>query len=217
MVRENNMDTLLIVNSSPRSNSVSRRLARHVAEEWERKNPGGRIIERDLVAEPLPFVSEAWIQAAYTPAYQRTAEQQRALALSDTLIDELLAADLIVLGVPMNNFSIPASLKAWIDLITRAGKSFSYGSTGPVGLIPSGKKVLAIVSRGGSYGEGSPADFQVPYLRHMLGFIGLKDVTVVDADRQAMGGDAAQQSMENAIEKLSAVTEGCPTHLAATA
>jgi FMN-dependent NADH-azoreductase len=86
-----------------------------------------------------------------------------------------------------------------------------------VGLIPSGKKVLAIVSRGGSYGEGSPADFQVPYLRHMLGFIGLKDVTVVDADRQAMGGDAAQQSMENAIKKLSAVAEGCPTHLAATA
>jgi FMN-dependent NADH-azoreductase len=110
------------------------------------------------------------------------------LALSEALIHDLIAADFIVLGVPMHNFSIPSPLKAWIDLVTRAGKTFAYDEKGPRGLISPGKKVLAIVSRGGSYGEGSPAaaiDFQVPYLRHMLAFIGLTDLTAIDADQQA--------------------------------
>jgi FMN-dependent NADH-azoreductase len=214
------MNTLLIVNSSPRSNSVSRSLTRRVAEDWRAHNPDGRMIERDLMVEPLPFLTESWIQASTTPAAQRTPEQQQALALSDALIEELLAADVIVLGVPMHNFSIPASLKAWIDLITRAGKTFSYGDKGPQGLIPEGKQVLAIVSRGGVYGEGTPAfsaDFQVPYLRHMLGFIGLKNVTVIEADKQAFGPDAAQQSVDNAVKKLSALTENCNAQLAASA
>ncbi len=214
------MNTLLIVNSSPRSNSVSRRLTGHVAGEWIARNPGGRIVERDLAAQPLPFLTESWIQASVTPLAQRTPEQQQALALSDALIEELLAADVIVLGVPMHNFSIPASLKAWIDLITRAGKTFSYDDKGPQGLMPEGKQVLAIVSRGGSYGEGTPAfaaDFQVPYLRHMLGFIGLKNITVIEADKQAFGPDAAQQSLENAVKKLSALTETCNEQLATSA
>ncbi len=214
------MNTLLIVNSSPRSNSVSRSLTRRVAEDWRAHNPDGRMIERDLMVEPLPFLTESWFQASTTPAAQRTPEQQHALALSDALIEELLAADVIVLGVPMHNFSIPASLKAWIDLITRAGKTFSYGDKGPQGLIPEGKQVLAIVSRGGVYGEGTPAfsaDFQVPYLRHMLGFIGLKNVTVIEADKQAFGPDAAQQSVDNAVKKLSALTENCNAQLAASA
>ncbi len=211
------MNTLLLVNSSPRSNSVSRRLTQQVGDEWLAKNPNSRMIERDLAAGPLPFLTESWILASATPADQRTAEQQQILALSDALIGELQAADLIVLGVPMHNFSIPASLKAWIDLITRAGKTFSYGDTGPKGLLPSAKKVLAIVTRGGVYGEGSPADFQVPYLRHMLSFIGLTDVTVIEADRQALGGDAAQQSIVRAAEKLSAMAERCHDELAAIA
>lgn len=214
------MNTLLIVNSSPRSNSVSRQLTRHVAEEWTAHNPDGRIIERDLVAQPLPFLTESWIQASTTPAAERTPEQQQSLALSDTLIEELLAADVIVLGVPMHNFSIPASLKAWIDLITRAGKTFSYSDKGPQGLIPEGKQVVAIVSRGGSYGEGTPssaADFQVPYLRHMLGFVGLKSITVIEADKQAFGPDVAQQSVDNAVKKLSALAESCDGQLAASA
>jgi FMN-dependent NADH-azoreductase len=203
------VNTLLIINSSPRQNSVSRRLTRRLCDEWKMKNPDGRVLERDLASHTLPFLTESWIQASYTPAAQRTAEHQQTLALSDTLIEELLAADLIVLGVPMHNFSIPASLKAWIDLITRAGKTFSYGDTGPKGLIPSDKKVLVIVTRGGAYGAGSPADFQVPYLRHMLGFIGLSDVTVIDVDRQGSTGDAAQKSVDRAIAELSAMAESC--------
>ena len=199
------METLLVVNSSPRRDSVSRRLTRHYAEEWKARNADGRVIERDLAADPPPFVTHAWIEASYTPADQRTPEQEKILAPSDRLIDEVLAADEIVLGVPMHNFSVPAVLKAWIDMITRRGKTFNYGSNGPQGLVPA-KKVVAVVSQGGSYGEGSPADFQVPYLRHMLGFIGLKDLTVIHADRQGLGGEAAQQSVAQAIAKLSAAT-----------
>ena len=209
------MKTLLVVNSSPRSNSVSRQLTRRVVSDWQAKNPDGRVIERDVAADALPFLTETWIQASYTPAAKRTPEQKQILALSDQLIQELLAAEAIVLGVPMHNFSIPAALKAWIDLITRAGMTFSYGDTGPKGLIPSDKKVMAIVTRGGVYGEGSPADFQVPYLKHILAFIGLTDVTVVDVDRQSLAGEAAQQSVRQAVEKLSAVAEACSLNVAA--
>ena len=201
------MNTLLIINSSPRSNSLSRRLTRHAAEDWKTRHPDGRVIERDLAVETLPFLTDAWIQASYTPAANRTPEQKETLALSDTLIEELLAADVMVLGVPMHNFSIPASLKAWIDLTTRAGKTFSYGDTGPKGLLPSEKRVLVIVTRGGVYGEGSSADFQVPYLRHVLGFIGLTNVTVVEADRQAFGEEPAQASVAKAVEKLNGLGE----------
>lgn len=209
------MKTLLVVNSSPRSNSVSRQLTRRVVSDWQAKNPDGRVIERDVAADALPFLTETWIQASYTPAAKRTPEQKQILALSDQLIQELLAAEAIVLGVPMHNFSIPAALKAWIDLITRAGMTFSYGDTGPKGLLPSDKKVMAIVTRGGVYEEGSPADFQVPYLKHILAFIGLTDVTVVDVDRQSLAGEAAQQSVRQAVEKLSAVAEACSLNVAA--
>jgi FMN-dependent NADH-azoreductase len=196
------MATLLIVNSSPRSNAVSRRLTRHVAEQWKRSNRGGRVIERDLTANTPPHLTESWIQATTTPGDQRTPEQREILAHSDMLIDELRAADLIVIGAPMHNFTISSPLKAWIDQIVRAGKTFQYGANGPKGLLPADKKVLAIVTRGGSYGEGSPADFQVPYLRHMLHFVGLDNLTVVDADKQAFGGEAAQQSIDDAMQKL---------------
>jgi FMN-dependent NADH-azoreductase len=201
------MKTLLIVNSSPRPDSVSRRLTRHYAEQWQALNPDGRMIERDVASDPPPFVTHSWIEAAYTPVEQRSQEQSANLALSDKLIEEVAAADEIVLGVPMHNFSIPATLKAWIDMITRAGRTFRYGANGAQGLIPS-KKVVAVVSQGGSYGQGSAADFQVPYLRHMLAFIGLTDVEVVRADRQGMGPEAAEQSVARARAELSVARDG---------
>jgi FMN-dependent NADH-azoreductase len=129
-----------------------------------------------------------------------------------------MAADMIVLGVPMHNFSIPASLKAWLDLVIRAGRTFSYSDKGPKGLMPAGKHVVAIVSRGGAYGDGSPVsalDFQVPYLKKVLGFIGLNDVTVVDTDIQGLGGEAAQQSVDTAVQTLSALAESCAPRVAA--
>ncbi|HEY1730336.1 MAG TPA: NAD(P)H-dependent oxidoreductase [Terriglobales bacterium] len=201
------MATLLIVDSSPRSNSVSRRLTRHVAEQWKQRNPDGLAIERDLTAQTPAYVTEEWIQAMGTPADQRTAKQTATLAESDLYIDELMAADMIVIGAPMHNFSIAAPLKAWIDQIVRAGKTFSYSDEGPKGLLPADKQVLVIVSRGGTYGEGSPADFQVPYLRHMLHFVGLNNLRVVDADRQAFGPEAAQKSVDEAIAQLSSCEE----------
>lgn len=210
------MTTLLIVNSSPRSQSVSRRLTRHFAGEWKKRNADVRIIERDLSADALPFVDESWIEASRTPEAQRTAEHQKLLQLSDTLIDEVTSADTIVLGVPMHNFSIPASLKAWIDQIARAGKTFSYTDQGPKGMIPN-KKVFAIVSRGGPYAPDSPAasmDFQVPYLQKVLGFLGLTDITFIHADKQGFGAESAQQSVDKAVASLSSIAEGCAVHLA---
>ena len=130
------MNTLLIINSSPRSNSVSRKLTEQAAAHWKAANPAGRVIERDLSDGSIPYLSEPWIEAAYTPEAARTPAQRALLALSDTLIDEVLAADVILLGVPMHNFSVPATFKAWIDQIARAGKTFSYSDQGPKGLVP---------------------------------------------------------------------------------
>jgi FMN-dependent NADH-azoreductase len=212
------MPTLLAVNSSPRSNSVSRKLTQKFVEDWKIQVPDGQIVERDLTNSDLPFLNEAWIAAAYTPETQRTAEQRKLLALSDTLINEVLSADLIVLGIPMHNFSVPAALKAWIDQIARAGKTFSYTDKGPKGLIPSEKKVIAILSRGGAYApQSTPGglDFQETYLRQILGFIGLTDVTFVHADRQGMGAEAAQLAAEKALQHLASLVQSCPTSVAA--
>src|SRR5271165_6502702 len=212
------MNTLLIVNSSPRSNSISRKLTRQFAKDWKTRNPNGQIVERDLSDGTVPYLSESWIEAAYTPEAQRTAAQRELLALSDILIDEILAADVILLGVPMHNYSVPATFKAWIDQIARAGKTFSYSDQGPKGLIPSNKKVVAILSRGGVYaGEGPQGalDFQVSYLRQILGLIGLSDVTFVHADRQGMGSQAAQLATEKAVQQVATLVQGFTTRNAA--
>ncbi|HEY4900041.1 MAG TPA: FMN-dependent NADH-azoreductase [Terriglobales bacterium] len=212
------MNTLLMINSSPRSNSVSRNLTQRFAAEWKTAHPNGRIVERDLSDGTIPYLSEPWIEAAYTPEEQRTPAQRELLALSDSLIDELLTADVILLGIPMHNFSVPASFKAWIDQIARAGKTFSYTDRGPKGLIPSSKKVVAVLSRGGVYAPESPQgamDFQVSYLRQVLALVGLTDVTFVHADQQGMGGQAAQLATEKAIQQVSAVVDSFAAKLAA--
>ena len=212
------MTTLLIVNSSPRSNSISRKLTRQFAEDWKTLNPNGRIVERDLSDGTVPYLNEPWIEAAYTPESNRTPEQRGMLALSDTLIDEILAADVILLGIPMHNFSVPASFKAWIDQIARAGKTFSYTSQGPKGLIPSHKKVVAVLSRGGVYtaeGAQGAMDFQVSYLRQEVGLVGLTDVTFVHAAKQGLGGQAAQLATQKAIQHVSSVVESFAAKLAA--
>lgn len=212
------MSTLLVVNSSPRSKSISRTLTSQFARDWKTANPANTVIERDLTGSKLPFLDEAWIEASYTPAAQRTASQSELLALSDKLIDEVLAADVIVLGIPMHNFSVPASFKAWIDQIARAGKTFSYTDKGPKGLIPSDKKVVALLSRGSAYspeGVAGGGDLQVAYLRQILGFIGLTDITFVHADRQGMGGQAATLAAEKAGEQLTSILRSCPAQQAA--
>lgn len=208
------MNTLLVVNSSPRSKSISRKLTNQFAIDWKSRGPGNTVIERDLSDGKLAFLDEAWIEASYTPAAQRTAAQSELLTLSDKLIDEVLAADVIVLGIPMHNFSVPASFKAWIDQIARAGETFSYTDKGPKGLIPSDKKVVALLSRGSAYspdGASEGGDFQVAYLRQILGFIGLTDITFVHADQQGMGGQTATLAAEKAGQQLTSILQGRPS------
>lgn len=190
------MKTLLRVDSSPRQQSKTRALTDRFEQSWLTANPDGLIVRRDLTREDLPFLNEKWINASYTPEAQRTDEQRALLAESDELVDELFQADEIVIGSPMWNFGAPASMKAYIDLIARAGKTFRYTEKGPEGLL-KGKRVVVITSRGGSYAKNTPFaawDYQEPYLRQVFQFLGITDVTFINAEFQGRGGELASKS-----------------------
>lgn len=176
---------LLHVDSSARDSSVSRKLTARFAEEWKKNHPEGEVIYRDLSTTALPQITDDW-GATYVDESSLTPAQRSYLSTSDNLIEELQVADTVVIGAPMYNFSISALLKAWIDQIVRKGKTVNFGPGGARGLL-RGKEVVVITSRGGSYENGSPTaalDFQEPYLRAILGFIGL-DVTFIHAEKQA--------------------------------
>ena len=178
------MSQILVVESSPRgSDSASRKLAAELVEELHKKLPQAKIVRRDVAASPLPHLSSDVVAAAYTPIEQRTPALKSAIALSDQIVDELLASDTLVIATPMWNFSVPSSLKAWIDHIIRAGRTFSFTAQGPEGLV-KGKRAYLVVATGGVYSEGpySQYDFLVPYLKGVLGFIGVTDVRVVRAE-----------------------------------
>jgi FMN-dependent NADH-azoreductase len=202
------MATLLVIESSPRSSSISSSLTGEYVTGWQAKHPGGTILRHNVATQPVPFVSEAWIGAAYTPVEQRTPEQREALAVSDRLIGEIEAADTIVIAAPMHNFSISAPLKAWLDQIVRVGRSFSYGPEGPKGLLDSAKQVIVVTARGGAYAGNSPYAFldqQEPYLRTVLGFIGLTNVQFVHAENQSRGAELAQLGVQTGSEALLAL------------
>jgi FMN-dependent NADH-azoreductase len=193
------MSTLLHINSSVRTNgSVSRQLTAEFIDKWQTARPEFRIVERDLASQPVPHISEQTIGAYFTPPEGRSAEQAEAVKLSDELVAELMAADVIVIGAPMYNFSVSSSLKAWIDHIARAGVTFKYTETGPAGLL-GGKKVFVFTSRGGVYSEGpaKPMDFHETYLRGVLGFVGLNDVTFVHTEGLSLG----EETTVNAFAK----------------
>jgi FMN-dependent NADH-azoreductase len=175
------MQTLLHVDASPLETSISRELTREFAATWKAAHPDGAVIYRDLAAQPSAPINQPWVHAAYTPADARTAEQKAMLAHSEELIQELESADEVVIGVPMHNFSVPSSLKLWIDQVVRAGRTFSYGAGGPKGLLP-GKKATLLIASGGVYSPESPAaamNFVEPYLKTVLGFIGITDVRII--------------------------------------
>lgn len=200
------MSTLLHIDSSARTGgSISRQLTASFAQQWQAKNPGGKIVHRDLAANTLPHLSESMMGAYFTPADARSAEQADVIKQSDALVDELLAADTIVIGVPMYNFAPPSTLKAWIDHVFRAGRTFKYGETGPVGLV-TGKKAVIILSRGGKYSEGpmEALDFHGKYIKSALGFIGITDVELVIAEGVSMGEEAAKQAVAGAEAKINA-------------
>ncbi len=157
----------------------------------------------------MPHVTEPWVVGAFAPADAQTPESKAAIAVSDQLVEEFLAADRYIFGVPMYNLNIPSTFKAYIDQIIRAGKTFAVGPNGYEGLV-KGKKALFITSSGGAYQQGSPLaayNFQEPYLRAIFGFIGVTDVQFVAADSMNLGEDSAKasrQKAENTLKELAA-------------
>jgi FMN-dependent NADH-azoreductase len=182
------MPTLLHLDSSPLESSISRELTREFVNTWKNAHPDGTVIYRDLAANAPKPVDSAWIHSSFTPEASRTQEQKAALAFSEELIAELEHADEYVFGVAMHNFSIPSVLKLWVDQIVRGGRTFTYAESGPQGLL-QGKKATILAACGGVYAAGTPAsamNFVDPYLKTILGFVGVTDVTIVTA------GGAAQ-------------------------
>lgn len=195
---------LLHVTASGRYNgSVTRELSARFVATLRKRVTALQVHERD-VAAGLPFIDADWIGANFTPAEQRSDAQKQVLVQSNALVQELADADILVIAAPVYNFSIPASLKAWIDLVARAGLTFRYTANGPVGLL-SGKQAYVVLASGGTQ-IGSNIDFASGYLRHVLGFIGIDAVTFIAAERLMQQADAAlgtaEQQIRAAVEDL---------------
>lgn len=195
------MSKILHIDASGRKNgSISRELSRELVDKLATNESA--ITYRD-VSQGLPFVSETMIEAYFTDKSERTEAQLKAIALSDTVVSELVNNDVLVIGVPIYNFSMPAGMKAWCDLAARVGETFRYTEKGPIGLL-EGKKAYVIVASGGVKVD-SEFDFLTPWLRQYLGFIGIKDVTVISADGQNKSTDEALSSARSDIEKATSI------------
>lgn len=192
---------ILKINSSGRqTGSASRQMTARLSDRLLAENPGASIVSRD-VSSGLPAVNEDWIGANFTTADMRSDAQSELLGLSNELVAELRAADVLVIGLPIYNFGVPASLKAWIDLICRAGETFQYGENGPVGLL-TGKRAIVTIASGG-VPLGSPVDHASTYLTTVLGFIGITDVTFVGATGLAADAEAPLKAAEAEIDSIS--------------
>ena len=194
------MKILQINASARREGANSTKLANTVTERLKAAHPAATVTLRDLAATPVTVLDEAALGALFTPAEQRSATQAAVVAEYDALIAEIQAHDAIVLGVPMYNFGVPVQLKAWFDAIARAGVTFRYTESGPEGLI-KGKTVYVALARGGLYRD-QPHDSQVPYLKTVLGFLGLTDVRFIYAEGLAMGPEAAAKGFAQAEADL---------------
>lgn len=198
------MKTLLKINSSILASGNSNRLTEHFVQRWRAAYPQGRVVERDLTQNPVPHLDATTLTGFGAPVEKRTTEQHAAVARSDAFIAELLAADVVVFGVPMYNFGIPSPLKAWIDHVARVGITFKYTESGPVGLV-QGKKVYVMSARGGVY-AGSNADVQSKYLRTILGFLGMTDIEFVYAEGLAMGEESKSKAVQAALSRIESLT-----------
>jgi FMN-dependent NADH-azoreductase len=197
------MNILHIASSSRGNASYSNRVASGLVAEIAGRNAGATVTARDLAREPLPHIDDDFAAATRSPNGPQTNEQRAQLAQSDALVDELLASDVIVIAAPMINFTIPSNLKAWIDNVARAGRTFSYSEKGPQGLV-TGKQVILVVARGGVYASNPALDFQVPYLKSVLAFLGMTDVEVVEVEGTAYGPDAAEKAVQAATARMHA-------------
>ena len=195
---------ILQINSSARSiGSESTRLANAIVSKLQKSHPGAQLVRRDLALTPHPTLDEAALGALFTPSEKRTPEQAARVSLDDALIAEVQAADVIVIGSPMYNFGVTVQLKSWFDAIARAGVTFAYTATGPVGHL-TGKKVYVTLSRGGFHKEGGN-DTQAQHLKTFLGFLGMTDVTFVYSEGLGMGPEAVAKAQAQADADINAV------------
>ncbi|ALI02931.1 glutathione-regulated potassium-efflux system ancillary protein KefG [Pseudomonas sp. FW306-02-F02-AA] len=198
------MSRVLIIESSARQqDSVSRQLTQTFISQWKAAHPADQITVRDLATHPVPHLDANLLGGWMKPAEQRNETEQSSLERSNQLTDELLAADVLVMAAPMYNFAIPSTLKAWLDHVLRAGVTFKYTETGPQGLL-SGKRAYVLTARGGIY-AGSTSDHQEPYLRQVMAFIGIHDVTFIHAEGMNLGGDFHEKGLNQANAKLAQV------------
>lgn len=195
------MTQLLQINSSVfGADGQSSRLADDFVARWQAREPALAVTRRTLADEPLQHLTDERFRAALTPAAERTPGQQREAGPADAVIQELLDANVLVLGVPVYNFHVPSTLKAWFDHVARAGTTFRYTENGPQGLL-EGKSAYVFVTSGGRY-SGTDADFAAPYVQHFLGFLGIQDVTFIRAEGLAMGEDAARDALDEAAQRI---------------
>lgn len=198
------MSRVQIIESSARQqDSVSRQLTRDFIEQWQAAHPADSISVRDLAVNPVPHLDAHLLGGWMKPQEQRSSDELQALARSNELTDEVLAADVLVLAAPMYNFTIPSTLKAWLDHVLRAGVTFKYTPTGPQGLL-TGKRAFVLTARGGIH-AGATSDHQEPYLRQVLAFIGIHDVTFIHAEGLNMSGDFHEKGLNQAKAQLAAV------------
>ena len=198
------MHKLLVIDSSARSEgSVSRQLTQALLSHWQAIDPQAQVTYRDLGRHPVAHLDHELLGGWMTPAKAQTQAQQQALTRSDKLTDELKAADVLVLSMPMYNFAIPSTLKAWLDHVLRAGVTFKYTETGPVGLL-TGKRAVVLTARGGVY-AGTDLDHQSAYLRQVLNFIGIEQIDFIHAEGQNLGAEAAEAGLNQALEAIGAL------------
>ncbi|MDF0697816.1 FMN-dependent NADH-azoreductase [Rhizobium sp. MC63] len=197
------MSSILLLTSSPRADSLSTPIAVDLAEKLKNQKPGSVVVRRDLAANPLPHIDDLFTGAIRKPAEARSAEEVAAVKISDELVAELFAADTIVISTGLINFNIYSSLKTWIDNIARAGVTFKYTESGPVGLV-TGKKVYVVLASGGVYSQGpaAPLNHAVPYLKSVLGFLGITDIETIYVEGLAFGPEAAEKAVDAAKSRV---------------
>ncbi len=200
------MARILHLDSSPRGDrSMSRTLSQEFIDAWKKSHPEDTVQYRDAGRQPVSHVDENWIAAAYTPPEAYTPELAAAIKVSDELIEEFLGSDRFVFGIPMYNFNVPSSFKAYIDQIVRINRTFVVDENGYRGLVDGSKKMLIIVSRGSSFQPGTPMaayDFQEPFLRAIFGFLGITDITFICAENMNAGEELKAQSLADARAKI---------------
>ena len=202
------MTSILYVTSSPRGeDSYSNKIGARVLDHLKQNHPGATVTVRDLARDPLPHIDQDFVVATRSPAGPQTPRQHALRAHSDALVDELVKADIVVIAAAMINFSVASTLKTWFDYIARAGRTFSYSEKGAQGLV-TGKRVIVVAATGGVYaGESAAFDFQIPWLKTVLGFLGMTDVEVIKVEGTAFGAEAAEKAIAHATTCARVVSE----------